>query len=745
MTLTPIMSSAQKVYAYSKIEKSLYDLSLNHKTYEKNGELFIEVNWDEISDVDECKISIYDKTKRRGRTYEVSGNGYKFEATYGTQYTIDLEVKFNNGDFLNSDSYNIKDTQRNSNTRNSDEPLRNTNDNNDEPLKTGTGSASLNNQNTNEFENVNRVDLESPTIMMPDAESAVFYCKDNQSINVHWNEIEGAQKYLIEISDLTRDNGRVAISEYVNKDAINYRFNILGAHAYKIAISAIDKYDQKSRSEYIIEEGRIVTRNLSLECADGRDVQTLHEKLNYLGLNTGLQFGKYDGHFRSETDTAVKAVQSFMGQARINGVVENDTWWSINTLVKEINVLSSKEKQTLISKLNVYYKREQKKKEQEEKLKSISKGDFLTETEVKDGLVVIGINFELVRTLSYGMSGNDVSELQNILKLLNHQIDDKKGFYGNSTKEAIKKFQKSSKLEVDGVFGKNTCRALNSNRIYEDRGYITNTSSKDFDANYNREQLKKYGIDNKKIDKIVDKIQDEIFKTIELDIDDMTEEELTSLRNGIIVGIDDNTLGIIQAIKGQYPAWAEDYYFLYAKTFTDSVFIAGYATAVVGTGISAADAFKNSGIAAAFGVSTSGTLIGGVSGGAIAVEELIRGGVLTGVSFSCANLSNRSKMMLEEDGRKLRNIRKTSITINPNKPIEITIDGRKVKLRVDVEPDSKKIQIQDGHGKDSYIDRRIDPKLPIEPQIPKLIERNLSKGQLEELIKRIEKAKTYLY
>lgn len=61
---------------------------------------------------------------------------------------------------------------------------------------------------------------------------------------------------------------------------------------------------------------------------------------------------------------------------------------------------------------------------------------------------------------------------------------------------------------------------------------------------------------------------------------------------------------------------------------------------------------------------------------------------------------------------------------------------------MDAEPDGNKIQIQAGHGKDSTIDVRIDPTMPLEPQIPKNL--NLSKGQKQDILKYLQKAVNFL-
>ncbi|MGL4695946.1 MAG: hypothetical protein ACRCV8_08155, partial [Enterococcus larvae] len=83
------------------------------------------------------------------------------------------------------------------------------------------------------------------------------------------------------------------------------------------------------------------------------------------------------------------------------------------------------------------------------------------------------------------------------------------------------------------------------------------------------------------------------------------------------------------------------------------------------------------------------------------------------------------------------------------KPIETTIDNKKLKLRVDAEPDGDKIQIQAGGGKDSDFDERIivadiTDRSSIYDQIPKILKRKLSKGKMEELVNYIYRAWVWL-
>lgn len=62
--------------------------------------------------------------------------------------------------------------------------------------------------------------------------------------------------------------------------------------------------------------------------------------------------------------------------------------------------------------------------------------------------------YNLTRVLQIGSKGTDVKELQ---KKIGTSAD---GIFGNNTKNAVIKFQKSKKLTADGIVGKNTAHAL---------------------------------------------------------------------------------------------------------------------------------------------------------------------------------------------------------------------------------------------------------------------------------------------
>lgn len=68
--------------------------------------------------------------------------------------------------------------------------------------------------------------------------------------------------------------------------------------------------------------------------------------------------------------------------------------------------------------------------------------------------------FVYTRTLKYGMTGDDVAQLQARLAELGYFTQKVTGGYYKKTSAAVKAFQKQNALEVDGVAGKDTLTAL---------------------------------------------------------------------------------------------------------------------------------------------------------------------------------------------------------------------------------------------------------------------------------------------
>ncbi len=93
-----------------------------------------------------------------------------------------------------------------------------------------------------------------------------------------------------------------------------------------------------------------------------------------------------------------------------------------------------------------------------------------------------------------------------------------------------------------------------------------------------------------------------------------------------------------------------------------------------------------------------------------------------------------------------KNVKKTSKTFGH---IIGKLNGKKTDYRVDAEPDANKIQIQNGHGKYSQVDKRIKVKdiknkKSITKLFPKKMQHNFTQNQLNELVNLIWKAYQYL-
>jgi stage II sporulation protein D len=63
--------------------------------------------------------------------------------------------------------------------------------------------------------------------------------------------------------------------------------------------------------------------------------------------------------------------------------------------------------------------------------------------------------------LKQGMSGSDVTALQNALTKLGYNVSKEKGYFGTQTKNAVASFQKNRKLTSDGIVGNVTYGVLN--------------------------------------------------------------------------------------------------------------------------------------------------------------------------------------------------------------------------------------------------------------------------------------------
>ncbi len=74
--------------------------------------------------------------------------------------------------------------------------------------------------------------------------------------------------------------------------------------------------------------------------------------------------------------------------------------------------------------------------------------------------VIVTVKPEVVRTLKFGMKGEDVKELQSDLKALGYSVGIVDGIFGNLTTLAVKAFQKANMLISDGIVGKLTLEKI---------------------------------------------------------------------------------------------------------------------------------------------------------------------------------------------------------------------------------------------------------------------------------------------
>lgn len=73
---------------------------------------------------------------------------------------------------------------------------------------------------------------------------------------------------------------------------------------------------------------------------------------------------------------------------------------------------------------------------------------------------------DTMRTLKFGMEGQDVRELQEVLTLREYSLGKVDGDFGNKTKQAVIAFQKDAGLEQDGEYGPKTRKALEQIEVF---------------------------------------------------------------------------------------------------------------------------------------------------------------------------------------------------------------------------------------------------------------------------------------
>jgi 3D (Asp-Asp-Asp) domain-containing protein len=88
------------------------------------------------------------------------------------------------------------------------------------------------------------------------------------------------------------------------------------------------------------------------------------------------------------------------------------------------------------------------------------------------------------QTLRYGMENNDVRELQTALKNRGHfDFHTATSYYGTITVDAVKSFQRAKGLDVDGIAGPQTFKALNTSDENVQQGKVMTVESSAYTAN----------------------------------------------------------------------------------------------------------------------------------------------------------------------------------------------------------------------------------------------------------------------
>ena len=80
-------------------------------------------------------------------------------------------------------------------------------------------------------------------------------------------------------------------------------------------------------------------------------------------------------------------------------------------------------------------------------------------------MIVMVSSVSLAKTIDRGQRGHHVSKVQTMLKHQGFLHDSIDGIYGHNTEQAVRKFQKSKGLPVDGRVGPATMNALERWRL----------------------------------------------------------------------------------------------------------------------------------------------------------------------------------------------------------------------------------------------------------------------------------------
>ena len=218
-----------------------------------------------------------------------------------------------------------------------------------------------------------------------------------------------------------------------------------------------------SAKEFVMQEGD-----------NGDDVKEVQDRLYELGY---LDFGSRNGTFGEKTAAAIREFQS-MNRLKVDGKVSAKT---LNTLYSGDVVGNYFKSGDTDDSIVAFQKQLQKLGYLDGKYVCKGKMDDKTVSAIKlfqesNGLVRDGClgpaTMDLIRSddaiayaMRLGMSGSDVKDAQKRLSKLGYiRTNQVTGYYGETTAEAVKEFQKRNNLTQDGEIDAKTLEKLNSDK-----------------------------------------------------------------------------------------------------------------------------------------------------------------------------------------------------------------------------------------------------------------------------------------
>lgn len=139
-----------------------------------------------------------------------------------------------------------------------------------------------------------------------------------------------------------------------------------------------------------------------------------------------------------------------------------------------------------------------------------------------------------------------------------------------------------------------------------------------------------------------------------LNPDELSNEDKSMVIAGLASSVDDNMyFGAIKSVS-RNKDFEDNYYYMKAKSYLDTVYTAAYYTMSLGSAAEAARALNTAGVSGAMAFATSETGAGAAVFGTAAVAELAEAAAMSGVSFVSYKMAERSKNIMTDSVVKLK-------------------------------------------------------------------------------------------